>query len=273
MDERTWRDAVDQWLIEKRHKSSLHKDREIFAWLEPHLGGCLLADIDRQKLSQVAEAKAAATSYSTANRNMALVRAVLKRACEVWEWIGRVPKVPMYPVRNARVRWLTRAEASRLLSRLPPHQAAMARFGLATGLRQRNVCRLRWADVDEPNHCVRLPADRVKNRKALVVPLNRDALAVLELQRGVHPEYVFTFHGKPVWQVNTPAWHKALVAAGITDFHWHDLRHTWASWHIQSGTPVNVLQELGGWSSYEMVRRYAHLSVSHLAPYAERIVA
>ena len=56
-----------------------------------------------------------------------------------------------------------------------------------------------------------------------------------------------------------------------TDFRWHDLRHTWASWHVQSGTPLQVLQELGGWSSYEMVLRYAHLSAGHLADYAENL--
>ena len=54
------------------------------------------------------------------------------------------------------------------------------------------------------------------------------------------------------------------------DFRWHDLRHTWASWHVQSGTPLNVLQELGAWESTEMVRRYAHLSSEHLAQYVER---
>ncbi len=43
---------------------------------------------------------------------------------------------------------------------------------------------------------------------------------------------------------------------------------TWASWHIQNGTPLHILQELGGWSSYEMVRRYAHLSSEHLSEYA-----
>ncbi|MHB8455853.1 MAG: tyrosine-type recombinase/integrase, partial [Acidiferrobacterales bacterium] len=48
-------------------------------------------------------------------------------------------------------------------------------------------------------------------------------------------------------------------------------RHTWASWHTQAGTPLSVLQELGGWETTEMVRRYAHLSAEHLAPYAERI--
>jgi site-specific recombinase XerD len=61
------------------------------------------------------------------------------------------------------------------------------------------------------------------------------------------------------------------VRAGITDFRWHDLRHTWASWHIQQGTPLHVLQELGGWSDIRMVQRYAHLSTDHLAVYAERL--
>jgi integrase len=50
-----------------------------------------------------------------------------------------------------------------------------------------------------------------------------------------------------------------------------DLRHTWASWHVQDGTPLFALQELGGWESPEMVRRYAHLSAGHLARYADRL--
>ena len=49
------------------------------------------------------------------------------------------------------------------------------------------------------------------------------------------------------------------------------MRHTWASWHVQAGTPLHVLQELGGWESVEMVRRYAHLSTDHLAEYVERM--
>ena len=81
----------------------------------------------------------------------------------------------------------------------------------------------------------------------------------------------FTFRGNPVQQVNTRAWKLALERAGIKDFRWHDLRHTWASWHVQSGTPLQVLQELGGWSCYEMVLRYAHLSAGHLADYAENL--
>ena len=66
---------------------------------------------------------------------------------------------------------------------------------------------------------------------------------------------------------------RRLKRAGIEDFRWHDLRHTWASWHVQNGTPLFALQELGGWESPEMVRRYAHLSAEHLAPYADRLSA
>lgn len=89
---------------------------------------------------------------------------------------------------------------------------------------------------------------------------------------GKHEQYVFTYESQPVWQVNTKAWRMAVRKAGLTDFRWHDLRHTWASWHAQAGTPLNVLQEMGGWECAEMVRRYAHLSVSHLREHAERIV-
>ena len=64
------------------------------------------------------------------------------------------------------------------------------------------------------------------------------------------------------------AWQAACKTAGLAGFKWHDLRHTWASWHVQNGTPLPVLQELGGWKSIAMVQRYAHLAPSHLAQYA-----
>jgi integrase len=59
--------------------------------------------------------------------------------------------------------------------------------------------------------------------------------------------HVFTYQGKPVIQVNTKSWRATLVKVGIKEFGWHDLRHTWASWHVQAGTPLHVLQELGAW--------------------------
>ncbi len=103
------------------------------------------------------------------------------------------------------------------------------------------------------------------------MPALTGKLTVLRRQMGKHPRFVFTHRGKPVRHVNTKAWKAALGRAGITDFRWHDLRYTWASWHAQAGTPPNALQELGGWESVDMVRRYAHLAPGHLAKFAERL--
>jgi len=67
------------------------------------------------------------------------------------------------------------------------------------------------------------------------------------------------------------AWERSLRRAGIEEFRFHDLRHTWASWHVMSGTSLQDLMEVGGWKSYEMVLRYAHLAPEHLSAAAQRI--
>ena len=120
-------------------------------------------------------------------------------------------------------------------------------------------------------HVAWVHPDQAKARKAIGVPLNKVACQVIQRQLGKHPRFVFTYNGRPVKAVNTRAWKKALRAAGIEDFRWHDLRHAWASRHIQSGTSTAELQELGGWQSAEMVRRYAHFASKHLAKAAARI--
>jgi integrase len=70
-------------------------------------------------------------------------------------------------------------------------------------------------------------------------------------------------------QGNTKSRRAAFKKVGITEFRWHGLRHTWASWHMQAGTPLHVLQELGSWECLEMVRKYAHFSSQHLAEYVD----
>lgn len=69
------------------------------------------------------------------------------------------------------------------------------------------------------------------------------------------------------------AWNIGLKAPGIEDFRFHDLRHTWASWLIQSGVPLSTLQEMGGWESIEMIQRYAPLASNHLTEHARQIDA
>ena len=104
------------------------------------------------------------------------------------------------------------------------------------------------------------------------VPLNRDAVDVLEAERGKHPVFCFTYRGEPIaWELTNSAWQQATRKAGITDFRFHDLRHTWASWHRQAGTSCDELKELGGWKSRVMVDRYAQFATEHLAAAATRI--
>jgi integrase len=96
-------------------------------------------------------------------------------------------------------------------------------------------------------------------------------MVVLREQQGLHPRWVFPYQGRPLRRANNEGWHAALTRAGLEGFHWHDLRHTWASWHVQAGTPLAALKELGGWASLAMVLRYAHLATDHLAEHADRI--
>ncbi|MGA9962955.1 MAG: site-specific integrase, partial [Azonexus sp.] len=170
-----------------------------------------------------------------------------------------------------RIRFLTRQEADRLLRELPDHMADMVAFSLATGLRRSNVTGLQWSQVDLARQVAWIHADQAKARKAIPVPLNSEAMQIVTRQLGKHPTHVFTYKGNTIFQVSTKTWYAALKRAGIENFRWQDLRHTWASWHVQNGTPMFALQEMGGWESPEMVRRYAHLAADHLAPYAERL--
>ncbi|MCV6606331.1 MAG: site-specific integrase [Porticoccaceae bacterium] len=250
----------------------MDKDLLIFKWLHPYLGRLYLDEISRECIAAITQAKLnEGVRPSTVNRHLALLRSVLRCAEREWEWLEKTPYIRFLPEPKRRVRWLRRSEASLVLSELPNHLAEMMRFTLATGLREKNVTRLKWSQVDTLRQCAWIHPDEAKGKQAIAVPLNRDALEVLSRQEGKCSKYVFTYKGKPVWRANNHAWRKALKRAGISDFRWHDLRHTWASWHIQAGTPLHVLQELGGWSDASMVRKYAHLSASHLTSYADNL--
>jgi integrase len=268
---RTWQEAVVQWSIEKQDKADYQKDVGKLKWLDQYFGGLYLDSIDKALIDKVKAGKRDEASASTANRYLALIRAILRMARDDWEWIDKVPHIKLFKEPQIRVRWLTPEEAVWLLEQLPQHLNAMARFSLSTGLRQRNVSYLRWDQVNLDLEIAWIHADQAKSKKAIAVPLNSDALKVLQNQRGEHPDYCFTYQGEPVDRTTTKAWYKALKRADIENFRWHDLRHTWASWHVQNGTSLNELLELGGWSSYDMVLRYAHMAGAHLLKVANNV--
>ncbi len=127
-----------------------------------------------------------------------------------------------------------------------------------------NVTHMTWEWIDLARRMLIVPGDEAKGRLPISVPLSDKAIEVLREQRFEHDLWVFPYKGHPVKECSTAAWSKAKKRAGIVDFRWHDWRHTFASWHIQGGTTLVELQELGGWEDPSMVRKYAHLSVEHL---------
>lgn len=268
---RTWDEAAAKFLEETSHKRTHEWDKSMLRWFHPYLGGKDLVDINRALLDQVRSVRAKDSTPGTVNRYMALVRTILRRACIEWEWIDRVPKVGMLRDSGGRIRSLTRDEFARLLAELPEHLADMAQFSVATGLRQANVTKLQWRQISLERRHLWVSADQHKNGKPHAVPLNDAAMAVLVKRKGDHPTHVFTYESNPIVQVNTKAWRNALKRAGIEDFRWHDLRHTFATWHREAGTPTHELQRLGGWKTQSMVERYAHVAPDGLQFAAGRL--
>ncbi len=267
----SWEEAVVRWLLETKHKATHEDDKAKLRWLDPYLGGRQLDEIDRTLIDKIKFDREKLASPGTTNRYLALIRAILRRACHEWEWIDRVPRIKLFKEAEGRVRSLTVAEFEALLDELPDHLADMAVFSVATGLRQGNVKGLEWQTVDLERRHAWIPGSKHKNGKPHSVPLNELALSVLRKQIGKHPTRVFTYRGELISQVNTKAWTSALKRAGIEDFKWHDLRHTFATWHRQAGTPTFELQRLGGWKTGAMVERYAHVAPEALQGAAGRL--
>ena len=301
----TWDQAVVAWIDEHQHRKSIEEIRRVLRWLSQHLRGKLLTAITDEVVRKLKSSRAAEainrrsierardagralpepkrTSGATVNRHMAQLSAVLHYAVKRG-WLTSVPPIAKAPEPAKRVAWLTPDQAAVLLAELPEHLRAMAGFALATGLRETNVRLLTWKQVDLQRAVAWFEADEMKAERTHNVPLNAQALQVLAFQQGKHKRWVFPVPrwekkkhpddkprqvcDEPTGKISNHAWRKACERAGVPWLRFHDLRHTWASWHVQSGTPLPVLQELGGWASLAMVQRYAHLGSSHVAAWA-----
>ena len=105
-----------------------------------------------------------------------MIRSILRKAKNEWEWLDRIPNVRLYREPKQRIRFLTPDEARRLLTELPEHLREMAQFALMTGLRQRNVSYLRWNQVDMARRVAWIHPDEAKAGRANGVPLNESAM-------------------------------------------------------------------------------------------------
>ena len=161
--------------------------------------------------------------------------------------------------------WITQDQWYKLYAELPLHLKAPASFAVRTGLRQANVLGLSWRCVDLERGMAFIEGMDSKSGNAIGVPLDPDAVEVLKTVKGQHAEWCFTFRGKPFKDIKT-SFMAACIRAGLgkfTDegyvgFTWHGLRHTWATWQAQNGTPLEVIKDLGGWTDMRMLDNYAH---------------
>ena len=250
IESHTWEEACEQWYKDKAKKKSLKRDKQAIARL--NLSG------DLEAIQPPSDVGA---------RELAVYRSIMNAACDDWKWLASAPKVKMPDTTKPDPRWIKPEQFVTLIKELPPHAQQIAKFGAATGLRSSNIRKMKWANIH--NKIAYVASLSAKAKKPIGIPLNADALAILKQQAKAHPVYVFTDHrGRaPVGSLKT-CWGKARVRAGIPDFRFHDLRHTWAAWHTLKGTPPAILMELGAWSSLAMVEKYGHINPGHLADWA-----
>ena len=164
---RTWDEAAYRWLLETEQKASHRGDVQQVAWLQQFFWRKFLADLTREAIAAVGEVKRREASPSTANRYLAMIRAILRRAALDGEWIDKAPLIRLYPEPKRRVRWLTPDQVDTLLGELPDHLAELVRFSLATGLRQSNVRDIEWSQIDMQRKVAWIHADQAKGRRPI----------------------------------------------------------------------------------------------------------
>ena len=252
-------DALKLWLLERPRSNSEKSSIKVFLSFFPDRPLSKISGFDiRDALAE--------KSPSNYNRMMSNVRAAINLAV-ARNWCKPIV-IPKRKTTLSTPRFLTKAEWQKLYLALPTHLKPIAEFAVSTGLRKSNVLNLKWQNVDLIRGVAWVDGIESKSRKPIAVPLSSAALAVLKSQKGKNHDYVFTYRGQHTATIHT-TWKKCVRKAGIENFRFHDLRHTWASWHVMNGTPLAVIKELGGWHDVEMVMRYAHLSPDHLTKYAD----
>lgn len=264
-------EAAKSWLNSTAKAKG--RDREILAWLSPRIGIEAISDVaEPEALEELRQdGLEVGWSHSTIDRMMGTVSAVLNSCRRL---LDVTPVIPMYRPEQDEPRWLPPADFERLCSQLQMHQVLAARFAVGSLLRMRAMGKLEWARVDFNARRAWVPRSQQKGKKnTFAFPLTDELIRILRALRWLSPPdspYVFTWHGKRIDDFNTRSFQEAVTRAWIAPFRWHDLRHTGASWAVQSGVTLQELMLLGDWKDYRSVLRYAHLAPSQAASAAER---
>lgn len=216
---------------------------------------------------------------ATIIRYMAALSHPFTIAVKEWGWIEHNPmeRVSKPKEPSGRVRYLSKEELNRLLCACKESTNsdlyAATLLALSTGARRMEVMGLRWRQVDLTRHVITLEVTKNGERRAL--PLAGPALGVMEARakaRRSDTDLVFPSSFNPSKPVDlTEPFRTALAAANITDFRWHDLRHTAASYLAMNGASLAEIAEILGHKTLQMVKRYAHLSTEHVHKVVSRM--
>jgi integrase len=251
-------------------------------------------------------------SPTTVNRDLDRIRAALGKAVE-WGMLPVNPLAGVKRSKvedESRVRFLNAAEEARLRAALatrederrrrrasgiahavarhreplPPfaddeytdHVAPLVLLAMNTGLRRGELLGLAWAAVDRQAKRIKVTAATAKSQRVRYVPLNSEAATVIErLHKHAANKTGLVFaggEGAPMTHIKR-SWASLMAAAQLEDFHFHDLRHHFASKLVMAGVDLYAVKELLGHSDFEMTQRYAHLSAEHKAAAVERLVS
>ncbi len=205
---------------------------------------------------------------ATVNRLIATIKHCIHKGYQ-WEMCGeetlkRVRQVRLLEENNRRLRYLSKEECRALLENCPGHLKTIVTFALNTGCRKGEILSLKWENVDLKHGFIRL--DRTKNGERRDIPISDTLKAALQgLTRRLDVSYVFhdPNTGNPYQDVKR-SFQTACRRAGIADFHFHDLRHTFASHLVMAGVDITTVSKLLGHKSLTMTLRYAHLAPNHL---------
>jgi integrase len=264
----TYEDLMKKYLKEhssvNKSASTYKRDKSLVKQLVGYFGSYYLTEITPAMISQYKEKRREdGVSARTINYELATINHAFNLAIREWELINENPvvKVRKEKVSNIIERWLSLNEEKKLLIASPKWLQEIIIFAINTGLRQSEILDLKWKQIDMTRES--LTISEQKNHCVDTLPLNE---TVMRLLRSKYREdldldsYVFpnTNSDRKGNRLLLKAFYAALKRSGITNFRFHDLRHTFATRLVQNGVDLYTVQKLGRWKTVSMVQRYAH---------------
>lgn len=269
-------ETINRYLAEimPRKPRSARDQTQQLGWWRETIGFRSLADVTPILISEcrsrllTPDENGKARSHSTVNRYIAAFSHVLTVAKKEWGWLSEQPMSLVDKLKESpgRVRFLSDDERKLLLGACKTSRNLylypLVVLALSTGMRKNEALHLRWPDIDMKRDVIRVT--RTKTDQPKSIPLTGLAKGLIDdLHAKRTSEYVFPSPdgSRPV-DVRS-AWEAAVARAGIEDFHFHDLRHSTASYLAMNGASLPEIAEILGHKTYAMVKRYAHLAPEH----------